>query len=271
MTSFPSRVPQKIRPRVDFNMESYRKLVFAKGVDLTWEQCAECPCYRSTTSFTADFTLTESTPHETGEARPDCELCGGVGYFWHSPQTIRAIVSGGSANTEAFAQYGEYARGMIQVSLLPEHLPAFGDRFTMSDSVSVYRETRIKTASNVEGLRYPIKARTLDLSTGETEARVLRLQYSDANGLSALAQSLTEGVDFVVTGDGKLDFSLGVALGTTPAENIRYSVTYFATPRYYVADHPHTHRDSRTKLKSATESSLLMPIQVQCTREFMGE
>ena len=268
MTTLNSRVPNKVRPRVDFDMEQYRKLVFAKGVDLEWEQCAECPCSRSASDFS--LSVIHSTNQVTGEARPDCPLCDGVGYFWHTPQEIRAIVTAGSSTTDAFAQYGEYARGMMSVSTLPEHLPAYGDRFTVKNSVRVYRETRVRTSDAVESLRYPIQARTLDLATGETVVRVLRLQYADANGLSALNNTLTEGVDFEVTAGGAIDFTLGVALGTAPAEGIRYSVAYFARPRYYVADHPHTHRDSVRKFKSTAESPLALPVQVRCTLEFMG-
>ena len=135
----------------------------------------------------------------------------------------------------------------------------------------VSRESQTRTANAIEALRYPIQARTLDLANGETVVRVLRLQYADANGLSAEANSLTEGTDFfTVTADGELDFSLGDASGTAPAEGQRYSVSYYARPRYYVASHPHTHRDSTRRRKSATESPITLPIQVECSLEFMG-
>lgn len=268
MPLFESRRPNKVRPRVDFDMEGYRKLVFAKGIDLEWEQCAECPCSRSSSDFTLN--LIESTTQTTGEARPDCPLCDGIGYFWHSAQQIRAIVTGGSSSTDKYAVYGEYARGMVSVSTLPEHLPAYGDRFTVLNSVMVFRETRTRTAQAIESLRYPIQARTLDLANGAQTVRVLRLQYADAQGLSALSNSLTEGVDFAITAQGTIDFTLGDNLGTTPNAGQRYSVAYFARPRYYVADHPHTHRDSVYIRKSTTESALALPIQVHCSLEFMG-
>jgi hypothetical protein len=269
MTTFPSREPTKVRPRVDFDPERFRKHIFAKGVDLTWAQCAECPCARSASDFTLDLSYSSAST-ETGEARPDCPLCDGRGYFWHSEQTIRAIVTSGSSKTDSFAVYGEYARGMVSITTLPEHLPAFGDRFEIVDSVIVFRETQTRTANAVEALRYPIQSRTLDLATGETVVRVLRLQFADANGLSAEANSLTEGEDFVVTEDGEIDFSLGDASGTAPAEGLRYSVSYYARPRYYVASHPHTHRDSTRRRKSTTEAPITLPIQVECSLEFMG-
>lgn len=268
MATFESRRPNKIRPRVDFNMDEYRKLVFAKGVDLEWEQCAECPCSRDSTSFTLN--LIESTNQTTGEARSDCELCDGIGYFWHSAQQIRAIVTGGSSTTDKYAVYGEYARGMVSISTLPEHLPAYGDRFTVLESVMVFRETRTRSNQAIESLRYPIQSRTLDLAGGETSVRVLRLQYADADGLSALNNSLADTVDFEITADGSIDFTLGDALGSTPSEGQRYSISYFARPRYYVADHPHTHRDSVRIRKSPTETPLALPIQVHCSLEFMG-
>lgn len=268
MSLFPSRVPTKIRPRIDFDMSEYRKLVFSKGVELTWEQCAECPC--SQPSSTWDVGLITSTDTVTGEARVDCSLCDGKGYYWHSSQQIKAIVTGGKSQTDLFALYGEYARGMVGVSLLPEHLPAYGDRFTVLNSVMVYRETRQRSAGSVESLRYPVQPRTLDLSTGETVLGVTRLQRAGLDGLSSEGDVLVEGEDFVVTEEGDIDFSLGDSNGKAPLEGARYSVSYYARPRYYVAERPHTHRDSTQKRKATEESPLMMPVQAQCSLEFMG-
>ena len=268
MTLLPSRSPSKVRPRVDFDMQEYRKLIFAKGVDLTWEQCAECPCSQSAQGY--DVGLIEVTSAVTGEARADCELCDGKGYYWHSAQTIRAILTGGSTDTNQFQLYGEYARGMVSLSLLPEHLPAYGDRFTVLASVRLYRETLTRGESETEALRYPVQSRQLDLETGVTTLGVTRLQRAGLSGLSTEADVLVEGVDFDVTEAGELDFSKGDALGTAPLVGARFSVSYFARPRYYVADTPHSHRDSVYLRKSPTEAPLLMPVQAHCSLEFMG-
>jgi len=269
MSTFPARAPSKLRPRFDFEDEKFRRLIFTKGIDLSWEQCAECPCARGSDDFSIPLSY-GSANQATGEARSDCALCDGTGYFWHSAQDIRAVVTSSTSKTEAFALYGEYARGMVQISTLPEHLPSYGDRFTVLESVRVYRETRVRGAGSIEALRYPIQSRTLDLSTGLSEVRVLRFQYANADGTSAEANSLTEGVDFTVTAEGKLDLSLGDAIDSTPTQGTRYSVSYFARPRYYVADHPHVHRDSVRRHKQAEEAPLLLPIQVQCSLEFLG-
>jgi len=268
MTQLPSRQPNKVRPRVDFDMSEYRKLVFAKGVDLTWEQCAECPCSQPAASY--DVGLIETTSAVTGEARADCELCDGKGYYWHSAQTIRAILTGASTDTNQYAIYGEYAKGMVSLSLLPEHLPAYGDRFTVEASVRVYRETLTRRGSEPVALRYPVQPRQLDLAGGVTSLGVLRLQRAGLNGLSTESDVLIEGVDFDVTSEGLIDFVKGDANGSAPLVGARFSASYFARPRYYVADTPHSHRDSVYLRKSPTEAPLLMPVQAHCSLEFMG-
>ena len=269
MPVLPSRTPTKLRPRVDFNMEEYRKFIFNKGVDLTWEQCSECPCSASASSFN-EVAYIHTTTQTTGEARADCALCDGKGYFWHSSQTIRAIVTRQDTKQDQFALYGEYARGMVSVSTLPEHLPAYGDRFTIQASVMIYRETRTRTDQAIEKMRYPIGTRNLDLQGGVQTLRVLHIQKASSAGLSTESDALTSGVDYVVTEQGRIDFTLGDQAGTAPATGDRYSITYYASPRYYVADHPHAHRDSVHLRKSPDESPLLMPVQVNCSLEFMG-
>lgn len=269
MPILQSRKPVKIRPRVDFDMVEYRKLVFAKGIDLTWEQCSECPCSAQADTFN-EVAYIQSTTTTTGEARADCPLCDGKGYFWHSEQTIRAIVNTQSTNTDQFALYGEYARGMISISTLPEHLPAYGDRFTVQKSVMVYRETKTRGADSIEKMRYPISSRELDLQSGIQTLRVVHIQTASTAGVSTENDFLTLGVDYTVTEDGRVDFSLGEVNGTAPIEGTRYSITYYASPRYYVADHPHAHRDSVNIKKSPDETPLLLPIQAHCTLEFMG-
>ncbi len=82
---------------------------------------------------------------------------------------------------------------------------------------------------------------------------------------------LVVGVDFAVTSDGKVDWALGIAAGTAPTEGEYYSMTYFAHPRYIVANHPHVIRDTRTKKKSPTESLTHLPVKADCLLEFLRD
>jgi hypothetical protein len=157
---------------------------------------------------------------------------------------------------------------MIYLTFLPEHLPGLYDRMTMDDSAMVFRESRVRGSAATEKLRYPIVARSLDLTTGPVSVDVLHLQASGADGLTEPSHTLTQGVDFDVTGDGELDFSVG---GTPPAEKTRYSVSYYAKPRYVVVDHPHTHRDTFVQAKSPDISFAPMPVQCMARLDFLGD
>ena len=268
---FPSRPPDKLNPRPDFRPEDFRKLMFHRGMDMTWEQAQECPCRRMSEDFAGSrFGTNVLTPTESGtttEARPDCALCDGTGYFYHSPQSIKGLVTRASSTPEAYAAWGEYARGMIYLTFLPEHLPGLFDRFTMDNSAMLFRESRIRGTQSTESLRYPIIARQLDLQTGLASVDVLHFQASAANGLTDATYTLEKGVDYAVTNNA-LDFSIG---GNPPAAGTRYSVSYYAKPRYVVVDHPHTHRDTFIKVKSPDIQFAPMPVQCMARLDFLGD
>ena len=271
MTTINPRVPSKLRPRVDWLNEEFRKQFFTRSVLVNWEMCNECPC--SNTGAELDLDLQSYTGVEVekkGEVRSDCPLCKGIGYFWHSKQETRVIITSASNDESRFHEYGEYARGMVNITLLPETLPSFGDRFTMVDSSIIFKETKMRKSGVLQSLRNPIVPRLLDTQGGATTLRVLNLQVANISGLADPTKSLIEGTDFDVTEDGLIDFTKGDALGTTPAVGARYSISYYGHPRYYVADNPHTHRDSRYVRKSTQEQIRLMPVQCKATLEFMG-
>jgi hypothetical protein len=270
MPTLPSSEPARLRPRVDFREEQFRRLVLTKGVEVTWEMCAECPCSRKSSDLTmTGFLAVGQSASQTGESRPDCPTCDGRGYFWHSEQEIKAIVASGQGTGER-RDYGDYLKGEIRVSLLPEHLPGYGDRFTMKDSVLVYKETLVRKAGVLQKTRYPIESRSLSLRTGETTLDVLQMIKADSDGLTQVGATLTKDTDFTVNAQGQIDFTLGDALGSTPAVGEHFSISYYAKPRYYVQDHPHTHRDTREQRKKSTEQPLNMLVQCTAALEFLG-
>lgn len=136
----PVDTPAKLIPRVDFRPEEFKNLLFSHGLRLKWEQAATCPCRVKITAneSTASYLKTGFT----GETRVACPACNGEGIIYHSAQEIRAIVTNARTNPERFKIYGEHADGAVGLTLLPEHLPGFLDRFTLLDAVIVYTETR---------------------------------------------------------------------------------------------------------------------------------
>jgi hypothetical protein len=159
---------------------------------------------------------------------------------------------------------------MVFLTLLPEHVPTFLDRYTMADSVITFRESRLRTASAVEALRYPIVTRSLDLAAGQTAVNVLHLQAANSSGVASSGLTKVQGTDFAVT-DGKIDWTLGVAAGTAPVEGDRYSVAYYASPRYVVTDHPHAYRDTFGQVKVISPTFTPLPVQCSAVLDFLGD
>jgi hypothetical protein len=262
----PGRAPAKLNPRVDFRIEEFRKLVFQRGMDLKWEQAQLCPCRRPAQTYVGTALGQAGAlgvKGESTEPRVDCTVCEGSGYFWHSPQVVKGLITRANSTPEGYNSWGEQARAHVYITLLPEHMPSFLDRFTLVNSVLMFRESRVRTASAVEALRYPIVTRSLDLTAGPTDVNVLHIQKADANGVTTAAGALTQGADFAVTTDGKIDWTLGVAAGTAPVTDARYSVSYYASPRYLVTDHPHCFRDTFTQEKRVSPE--FKPLPVQCS------
>ena len=265
MPLLPAVPPKKLIPRVDFDLKHYRKMIASHGQRLTWEMAAECPCFTLAT--------VQGRAGQGRERRNDCAACSGSGVIYHSSQEIRGIVTGAAANPDRFRLFGEYASGMISVGLLPEHLPALFDRFTMLDSVLAFRETRVREAVQ-EAPRYPIVTRSLSLDDGNgngvaTDVDVLYCRTANTDG--TVGAELVRDTDFAVDSQGRIDWTLGDGLGTAPALGDRFAVSYFAHPVYVVREHPHAYRDTwvGTKLPTGPQHTA-MPVNAACWLEFMG-
>lgn len=275
MPALPSRPPSKINPRVDYRPEEFRKFIYSRGLRLTWEQAAECPCRRlsadatGVSAFGYDASLPGVTSHTTAEPAADCPRCGGEGILYHSAQEVRALISSSALNPTPTRPVGELALGEVRITTLPEHLPSLYDRFTAIDSAILIREVRVRTADTVEALRYPITTRTLDLVGGATTHDVLFATKADANGLNQESYDLVKGTDFEVSG-GQIDWTLGDASGNAPAEGTRYSVSYYAHPRFIVTDHPYVYRDTYVAEKKVAPVHTNLPVLTHAKLDFLG-
>jgi len=269
---FPPRIPAKLVPRSDMAPEELRRVINQRGLRTAWEQAADCPCVRLSQGVNSGFGYaTLATDKTTAEARPDCEVCKGLGYFWHSSQNILAQISSAFTQPQAFASWGEYAKSMVSITTLPEHIPGLFDRFTLRDSVLVFRESRRRSAATVEALRFPIVSRSLDLATGPKTVDVLYAHRTDTAGIALLTDILTPDTDFVVDGAGKIDWTLGDANGKAPLEGAYFAMSYYARPRYVVVDYPHSFRDTWIKNKAPTPTYAPLPVQVVAQLEFTGD
>lgn len=260
----------KNQPRADMRPEEFRKFIVNHGLTCTWEQAAQCPCRQMTASMAKGFGTVPSLAKGTGGSRRDCPKCAGKGWFYHDSTKTVALFMMGSANP-AIAAMGEAGRGMASITCLPENLPAYKDRFTLQDSVVIMREGRLRSNEIIEALRFPVAMRAMDTADGELEVGVLYAHKSDDDGLAQLDGELRADVDFVITDDGRIDWTLGDGNGQAPTEGQWYTLTYYHHPRFVVDSIPHGWRDTRITYKHP--ESILAPMPVQCMGklEFMGE
>lgn len=270
---FPSRAPKKLKPRGDFDAEDFRRKLFQFGAQVTWQQCAQCPCGRKLQDVASDmdYTTPLAADYLTGEPQTGCLACKSTGYIVHDSQEIRALMQDMRYSGRRFNPGGEVAAGTARVSLLPEHKVSLGDRLLVKNSAIVVREAKKRTASVTEALRFPIVSQTMDLQAGPTVVRTLFGQKADASNVSAVADTLVEGVDYVVA-NGILDWSLGITSGRAPALNAYYTISYFANPSYLIVDLGFGVRDSWDGMHRPENSPLFqrLPTMAVARQEWLG-
>lgn len=214
---------------------------------MRWDQGVPCPC-RS--QLSVGYTLAQSQSVDTYESNATCAGCNGTGVLFVDSQEILGVLSQfGEANKFAQA-FGRLRPGECHLTLLPEHIPDMDDRFTMLDRTITMSET-LRRDGDTSRLRFPIATKVVELGNEydptileKKELRVLGLWVADTDGTYTPRPSLVEGVDFEVV-DGAIDWTLGDALETAPAEGTPFSVRYYANPVYKVTELARVCRDTQ--------------------------
>jgi hypothetical protein len=271
---FPSVEQSLSLTRADFDMNTFRRLIAQKGLKVEWKQAGECPCQPKSEDRGFDLTDVDDIDSGVGNVM-GCPVCNGTGLVYHSPQEIQAIVS--NAEGEYLnARYGGYREGLVSVTLNPEHLPVFGDRFTLVDSVMLYRETFDLThpsgavAGRSYNLRFPIASRTVSLAGGEETHDIIYLHITDPDtGLAEVDGDHT--VDWRGPNQGYevVDGKLKINNSSRFKDGMRIGLTYFINPSYTVVSYPNSIRDTRIRKKSNVDKHTPMPVRVQAKLEFL--
>lgn len=258
----PPQNPRKTR--ADFREIEFRKLIAQKGLDLKWTQTAQCPCVAGTNDLNMDIDyIGASAPDKSIDSsfNTACPVCDGEGKIYHSPQTIQGVVTGAEGDY-INARFGGYRDGVINITLNPEHLPAFGDRFELLDSVMLYQETIKDNGQNTLSLRFPIQQRELNLSTGAKTIGVTYCSYS-VNNLTVQSE-LVEGEDFTVENHGITWIN-----GRKPQNVNKFTFSYYIHPSYICVGFPNSVRDTEVIFKRQDEKHTPLPIRIQAKLEFL--
>lgn len=216
----------------EFSTRELHEHIQAHGQPVVWEMAAECAC-RSAQAF-------------DDSARSDCPVCGGSRFEYHNPVQTLAIVTPLDADHRNIAKYGTWVVGRATITMHADQVALARDRITLTYARMRWRAFVTRGSGAVDVLRHPISVQTIQTADLGTVTRgVLHLRLTSADGSAGPARA--EGVDFVVTDAGALDWTLGIALGTAPAEGQRYAVSYYTQPRYIVQTLPNYVRSARIK------------------------
>jgi hypothetical protein len=226
--------------RVDLVEEDFRNRVWEDGAVVDWQQACDCPCgtvsnIEGRTAAVRDFPL-------------DCALCSGKGKIYAPAQEITVLMTASSTAEEVYNVWGEYSSGTVYITFLPENLPMEWDKVTLKQGSRLYTESRIRKGV-IDGARYAITKRKIIMGSEADPTVPVEVElgvtacYRGIQLGGASETPLVENVDFAVTADGYVDWTLGIAKGTAPAVGERYSIRYFARPVFVVRDFPYVRRD----------------------------
>jgi hypothetical protein len=243
----------KLQPRVDFDPKLFERLLGTHGQRLLWEVSLRCPCGGALGSQGAAIT---------------CPVCGGTGWeFGPLTQEVRAVVVGFNRQVLTYDRFGPFEIGTVIMAMRAEHTPAYGDRLTLIDSWMRQSETTVRAEGPKQRLRYAVASVTLQSKTGPAAQSVV-FARKEANGIAGDVLQL--GQDFVVTSDGRIDWTLGDTKGTAPRPGERFSIYYNCRPAFRVISYPHTVRATRGKKKSPDDYPLILPVSVICRLEHLA-
>jgi hypothetical protein len=257
------QTPQQslVKTRTDFRIEEFRKLIQQKGLNIEWQQTIECPCFmKSTTSLNLNLSAVNDIDANEAGSSSSCPVCEGKGFIRHSSQNIKAITTNAGGNEEV-GKYGSYRKEKVKFTLEPEHLPSYGDRFIMKDSVIIYRD---KIEISVFGsctLSKTPETRNLTLVSGLTPVNILYMHRSDADGNAIVGGEIP--VDDITLNGNVITFNNAA---NTPVIGSKLSIAYYINPSYVVINHPHSIRDTFVRTNQV-EIPSPMPVQVECKME----
>jgi hypothetical protein len=247
----------KDKPRVDFRVNDFVRVIEAKGYRVAWQRAAPCPC--------------EPLNDQTDQPNPNCSLCGGHGWILFRPAyavtderdigelttlqaqlaadaaVVRAVMTGITATKQPYQDIGPRLEGQLMVTMRAENKLAYYDRIVNLDAVAVYAQIVTMGDGDTVPLRYPAV---------------------HVNLLRSESQIFTEGTDFTVAG-GVVTFGAG-----TVATDTRLVCHYLVHPSWRIIEHPHnvrltpvTTKTSRPATPSGDPSDL--PVQAVAKLEFL--
>ena len=270
MSTFPRATPARRagpvsgnKPATQLTAAEFAELIERHGHRVLWEHASRCAC---------SFNSESKQPH------PNCPICRGLGWDYHTGQEIQVIMDGLSASPTGWVAFGDYTPGKAMVTTRPEHRPGRWHRYTLLDSTMTHSEVVERAATGtIDRLSFPVAHRKMSLQQtdhgGNDVLRnltltVTRLRLRGLDGLPGDVLYVDE--DFRVTAEGHIDWTIGDARKTAPSAGQAYAVEYEMHPRYIVRDFPHAIRAGRVQFQRPAPEHEDLPVTVMVDIDFLA-
>ena len=144
--------------------------------------------------------------------------------------------------------------------MLAQHIPCFGDRIVLKDSVMLFREVVVCDGSNTTSLRFDI----VDYNTDYASAaeNVVYAHATNAAGTTD-ANPLVKVTNFTVVNNE-------ISWIDAPAQGTRVTFTYYINPTYTIISYPNSIRDTKVMRKASEQSHQPLLVRAQAKLEFLG-
>lgn len=267
--SYPKgyRPPEAVlKSRSDFDKAQIDAFVDGYGERVLWESVAPCPCRLN---------------DQTDQPDPTCEDCFGDGFVFYGGTDIRVVFNRHELTPDFLRAQGQFWGGEVIATARAETPIGYRHRLTMMDAVIEYMDSFTRPEysdprfGSVQKLKRPIATRYTALekiSTGQIEqieARVNRILVRQADSSN---RALVEGVDYVITSEGHIDWSEGDRLGTSVKPGETFTMSYWTSPRWIVTSlRPHPIQNIWSATKVPAPVYLQLPYTVMCQLDWLSE
>jgi hypothetical protein len=273
--------------RGDFDQE-----VQEAGLRTVWEQRYPCPC--------------RSSDHGSPTEQTDslCLQCYGSGDAYHSPALVRVVYDQPKMTHNELVVWGDYLGGEAIATPRSEFILGHRDRLTVMDSLFIAEDMKERPdVGELLELKHPIASREVEFQKDGLNPCVPEASAVDPDnpcasstfGRHVFNQRVTflgyhansrktpkgndhdvvvlqEGSDFIVTTDGKIDFSPGDNNGRAPEPNTRVSVVYLAHPVWIVSQYAPYAMQFNYQTEQVEEPLLIeLPKSMKCELDIFGK
>lgn len=194
--------------QVNFVRSSFDDLITDKGYDCYIERALKCACRMQS----------------TGQALPDCQNCGGTGWFFID-KVLSKVASTSMSHRTQYSNWTESNMGTVNITTRPQDRLGYMDRITLLELESMHSQSLTLKTNDANDAYF----------TFLTYYPILVFEMYKFEGSNVALKYMEQGVDFTISNQKvTLDPTLYPVMPNTNPPQI--SIRYVHNPTYHILD-----------------------------------